>query len=125
VKLQFLLAMVQLAQGHPAQARLAVEKEPALWYRLTGIAIVADAQGQRAESDIALAELERTYATSSAVQVAEVFAHRRDRDAAFEWLGRAFTQRDAGLRWLKVDPLFDSLRADPRYRALLKRLKLS
>jgi TolB-like protein/tetratricopeptide (TPR) repeat protein len=125
VKLRFQLGLVELSQGHPAEARTMIEGEAAPWYRLAGLAIVDDANGRRADADSALTDLCRDYAASAAIQIAEVFGHRADRDAAFEWLERAYAQRDAGLRWLKVDPLFDGLRGDPRYEALLRRMNLS
>jgi len=43
-------------------------------------------------------------------------------DAAFEWLERAFNERDSELVSLKVDPAFDGVRADPRYASLLRRI---
>lgn len=47
-----------------------------------------------------------------------------DKDRAFEWLEKACQERDGWLVWLKADPLFDSLRSDPRFAALLKKLGL-
>lgn len=43
------------------------------------------------------------------------------RDAAFEWLGRAYDVRDTHLIFLTVDPKWDPFRADPRFRDLLAR----
>jgi hypothetical protein len=45
-------------------------------------------------------------------------------DKAHEWLDRAYTQRDDGLPQIKYDRLLDSVRADPRYAALLRKMKL-
>jgi len=45
-------------------------------------------------------------------------------DKAFEWLDRAYAQRDGGLIFTKVDPLLKSLHNDPRYAAFLKKLNL-
>jgi len=48
-----------------------------------------------------------------------------DRDKAFAWLERAFLQRASVMVTLKVDPAFDSLRSDPRFQNLLKRVGLA
>ncbi|HEY0459907.1 MAG TPA: tetratricopeptide repeat protein [Pyrinomonadaceae bacterium] len=44
------------------------------------------------------------------------------RDAAFEWLEKAFEDRNEWLIWLGIEPKFDSLRDDPRYFQLLERM---
>jgi hypothetical protein len=59
-----------------------------------------------------------------AYQIAQIRAFRNEDDAAFEWLERAYDQRDSGLVEMKGDPLLANLRDDPRYLALLKRLRL-
>ena len=41
---------------------------------------------------------------------------------AFEWLEKAADARAADLAWLPVRPVFDSLRSEPRFPALLERL---
>ena len=58
------------------------------------------------------------------VEVVErLYAFQNQPDEAFEWLDRAYAQRDSGLIGTKVDPLLKSLHNDPRYAALLKKLK--
>ena len=59
-----------------------------------------------------------------AYQIAEVYADRGESDKAFEWLNRAYEQRDAGLRSLKIDPYLKSLSHDARYADILKKLRL-
>ncbi|HVE55311.1 MAG TPA: protein kinase [Pyrinomonadaceae bacterium] len=49
-------------------------------------------------------------------------AFETERDAAFEWLEKAFNERNEWLIWLGTEPKFDSLRDDPRYFALLERM---
>jgi hypothetical protein len=44
--------------------------------------------------------------------------------ASFAWLERAYAERDWYLRFQKVAPYWDSLRADPRFASLLERLHL-
>ena len=45
-------------------------------------------------------------------------------DEEFEWLDRAYAQRDRGLIETKVGPLLKSLHNGPRYAAFLKKLNL-
>jgi serine/threonine-protein kinase len=47
-----------------------------------------------------------------------------ENDQGFEWLQKAYDERDQQLYFLKVDPLFDSARSDPRFNALLKKMGL-
>jgi len=60
----------------------------------------------------------------NAYHIAEVYAFRNQPDQAFEWLDRAYTQRDDGLITTKVEPLLKVLHHDPRYAAFLKKLNL-
>lgn len=43
---------------------------------------------------------------------------------AFKWLDEAYKQRDSELPWIGVEPMFDSLRSDPRFHDLLRRMNL-
>lgn len=45
-------------------------------------------------------------------------------DKAFEWLERAYVQRDGAFPVMKGDPLLRNIEQDPRYNALLKKMKL-
>ncbi len=57
--------------------------------------------------------------------VATVFSGLGDRDQAMSWLEKAIEERDPWLTGLKVEPMFDSLRSDPRFVDLLHRAGLS
>jgi serine/threonine protein kinase/Tfp pilus assembly protein PilF len=45
-----------------------------------------------------------------------------DRDQAFVWLGKAAEERNALTLEIKLDPAFDSLRSDPRFPDVLRRV---
>jgi len=47
-----------------------------------------------------------------------------DNDEGFKLSDKAFKEHDPWLCWLKVSPLLDSIRSDPRYTALLKKMNL-
>ena len=71
-----------------------------------------------------MAALISKFQAGSAFQVAEVYAFRGEADKAFEWLDRAYAQRDGGLTAIKGDPLMKNIEHDPRYTAVLKKLRL-
>lgn len=56
--------------------------------------------------------------------IAIAYAALGDKDGAFAELENAYKNHDWFLQRLKVDPFLDSLRDDPRYKDLLKRLNL-
>ena len=56
--------------------------------------------------------------------LAWVAASIGDKDEAFQWLEAAHRQKASLLVALRVEPLFDSLRSDPRFEDLLRRLQL-
>jgi hypothetical protein len=87
-------------------------------------AIAYHALGREKESDAALSELIGKYHAGSAYQIAETCAFRNQSDEAFEWLDRAYAQRDSGLIGTKVDPLLKSLHNDRRFAAFLKKLNV-
>jgi len=45
-------------------------------------------------------------------------------DHAFEWLNKAIDGREARMIYLKVDPMYDALRSDPRFKDLVRRVGL-
>lgn len=57
--------------------------------------------------------------------IAEIYACRGEKEQAFEWPEHAYVERDLGLTWLKIDTHFRSLRGDPRYKALLRKMNLA
>ena len=56
--------------------------------------------------------------------VAEMFTLIGSKDKAFHWLEKAYEERDGGLVTLTVNPIFDPLRSDPRYKELVRRMGL-
>jgi len=57
--------------------------------------------------------------------MAVAYLHLADKDRAFEWFQKAADVGHPGMYTIKVDPQFDSLRSDPRYADLLRRVGLT
>jgi serine/threonine protein kinase/tetratricopeptide (TPR) repeat protein len=56
--------------------------------------------------------------------IASLYARLGEKDQAFEWLEKAYAEHADGLVHLKEELAFDSLRSDPRYADLLRRVGL-
>jgi tetratricopeptide (TPR) repeat protein len=56
--------------------------------------------------------------------IAMVYNGLGDKNKALEWLERACEDRDPGVRELKVNPLLDNIRSEPRFKALLQKMNL-
>ena len=120
----FRLGVIELLEHQPklaAQAFDATGYEP---LQLLGTALAEHDLRRGSESQLALDALVKDYGFNAAYQIAQAYAWRGQTDQAFQWLDRAFVQRDGGLAEVKYDPLLASLRKDPRYRALLTRMGL-
>ena len=111
-----------LARGRGEEALAEAMREPEEAFRLWALAIVHHVLGRRAESDKALCGLIEKCAEGSACQIAEVYGERREPDAAFEWLERAYAHQDGGLCEMKASPRFRALYGDPRWGAFLKKM---
>jgi tetratricopeptide (TPR) repeat protein len=84
---KFALAYVYAVQGNKSEARKILEQLQAFWKQ----------------------NLEQAYF------VAIVFAALGEKDKAFEWLLRALGERPSDILHLKIDPMLDPLRPDPRF----------
>ena len=59
----------------------------------------------------------------SPLEFAYTYASLGEKDHAIEWLEKAYEERDPWL-YVKAEPKLDSLRSDPRFKDLLRRLGL-
>jgi tetratricopeptide (TPR) repeat protein len=118
------IGSVYLAQSRPQEALAEMQQENGPDWRLFGLALAYHALGRKNKSESALAELIQKYGETAAFQVAEVYGFRGQAGQAFEWLDRAYTQRDGALIGIKGNPFLKSLDHDPRYIAFLKKMRL-
>ena len=91
---------------------------------LTGLAQVYAASGMGREMQAVVDELAEQSADRyvSPYNLARVFAAARDGGRTFEWLERAYAERNPDLIELRAEPVFDGVRVDPRFPDLLRRI---
>ena len=91
---------------------------------MAAIGFVHGVAGRKREARQVLADLlnlsKSEYVTSYAVAL--VYAGLGENDEAFAWLNRGYDERTHWLVWLKLDPRWNTLRSDPRFAVLLKRM---
>jgi len=82
--------------------------------------------GQTAKVQTGLGDLRKTakWRYVPTIYFACIYAGLSDKEAAFLWLEKAYQERSDGLTYLKVEPVFDPLRSDPRFEELLRRVGL-
>jgi len=111
------------ALGDLQGARASCETGPDNYLSQECLPIVYDKLGRHADAEAELAKLKTALGEDYAYSYATIYAQWGDRTQALELLERAVRVRDAGLCFLKTDPLLDPLRNEPRFQAVLRELK--
>jgi serine/threonine-protein kinase len=93
---------------------------------LAGLGHVYAVSGKKVEARKLLNELESLARQEyvPAVAIALIYAGLGEKDQAFVWLEKAYEERAFEMTWLKSEPRWDSLRSDPRFANLLRRMGL-
>jgi Flp pilus assembly protein TadD len=91
-----------------------------------GLGHVYGVTGRKNEARAVLTELKQTSEKEylPATSIALVYAGLGEKDQAFVWLEKAYEQRAFHLQWIKLEPRWDSLRSDPRFEDLVRRIGL-
>jgi TolB-like protein/class 3 adenylate cyclase/Tfp pilus assembly protein PilF len=119
------LAITRVLQGRAQEALALAEAESHEVFRNIAFAMIHHALGHPTESEAALQTLIDGFGWTAAYQVAEVYSYRNEFDKAFEWLARAYAQRDPGVMYSATDRLLQPLHADPRWQPFLQRMGLA
>jgi eukaryotic-like serine/threonine-protein kinase len=61
----------------------------------------------------------------SSYSIAQAYIRMGEKEKAFSWLEKAYEERDSGLVTLAIEPMFASVRSDPRFLDLLRRMRLA
>jgi tetratricopeptide (TPR) repeat protein len=126
----FYLGIAHIEIGHFEQALALIERSVELGggasFFVQGIGYVHASAGRRELAQGVLARLDqmadKTYI--SPVYTALIHFRLGDIDRGFEWMDRALEAGDHWAEFIKVFPGFDGARDDPRYAALIEKLRL-
>jgi len=122
-----LVFVQQAAYGEAERAfREAITLSPELSYATAGLAHVLALAGRRGEAEALVAQLEARARNNYVSPVAFCIAHLglRNIDQVFYWFERAYQDRRGWMTYLKVDPIFDPVKDDPRFAEFVKRMGL-
>ena len=123
------LGLIKIQQGDFAGAISAFRRQRELADApliLSQLAVACALAGETEEARALVEELIERAGRGAAAQelVALPYAALGDKERAFEWLHRAYEERTVMLPMIYVEPRCDSLRGDPRFDALLRRIGL-
>jgi serine/threonine-protein kinase len=124
------LGLTLAEQGELGEAervmREAVELPGAGTYDRATLGYVLARAGERAEAEALLRDLEAeaTRGYVSPVAFAVLHIGLGNRNQALDWAERAYDERRGWLAYLPVNPMLDPLREEPRFRALVRRMRL-
>jgi TolB-like protein/class 3 adenylate cyclase/Tfp pilus assembly protein PilF len=119
------LALARMRQGRLEEALSIAQAESHGVFRNLALAMIHHSLGHPEESERALKVMIDEYAWTAAYQIAEVYAVRKEVDKAFEWLERAYVQRDPGTAYSATDSNLRPLHGDPRWKPFLQRMNLA
>jgi serine/threonine-protein kinase len=118
------LSVVHILRGDPAAALAAAEQEPPGDARDLAVAAARQIGSDRAAADAALQSVIDRYADRDAYGIAGLYALRHNSDKTFEWLDRAWTNRNASIENLLFDPFMYRYKDDARFAAFCRKVGL-
>jgi len=118
------LALLDIIQNRPKKAMTNARLETEGFWRDYAVALVPQAQADRAAADRSLNDFIAKNSNGGAFQVAVLYAIRKEPDEMFKWLDTAYATRDSGLSQLAVTPFFLPYMNDPRFVALCQKLNV-
>lgn len=123
---QYMLAELELHEGRVVKALAMFDaiQPPSDPFRMAGRVLALDALHHRAESRAALVEMVKAMGEENPLFVGNTYAGLGDVDRAFFYYERAFAHHDVALIDIVASPFIDNVRRDPRYAALIHRMKL-
>jgi TolB-like protein/Tfp pilus assembly protein PilF len=115
--------LAYLSLGEFEAARESCATPPLVWDNNTCLAVVYHKLNRQSDAAAALAAVRAFYGDDGAFQYAGIYAQWGNIAKALEWLETAYRVHDPGLVDLKVEPLLEPLRQEPRFKEIERKLK--
>jgi serine/threonine-protein kinase len=109
--------------GNYESARAACEVDTSDILNLTCLAITYYKIGRQSDAEAMLKKIQATFGEAAAYQYVRIYTQWGNTAKAFECLDSAIRLRDPSLLYLKLDPLLDPIRKEPRFQAIERELK--
>jgi Flp pilus assembly protein TadD len=108
------------------ELRAAVQAAPANLSCRSGLGVACGALGRRSEALEQLQALETLPSQQRGVALSRAVIHvgLGQTNEALTFMEQALAEKDPSVLWLKVEPAYDRLRGDPRFKEMLKKLGL-
>ncbi|HEV8370736.1 MAG TPA: protein kinase [Pyrinomonadaceae bacterium] len=131
----FVLASLWIAQAYEQKGmyrealdelKRAKSVDPEWFWLDAEIACVYAFSGKRPEAEEILKTLNqrRTAEYLDPTVIAYVYAALGDKEQTFVWLEKAYQERAGNIPWIKLEPKFDSMRKEPEFQDLVRRIGL-
>ena len=119
------LTVIAIQRGDAKAALDAAQQEvEAGGWQEIALALARQISGDAVAADSALEKLIDSQGNEAGFQIAQVYALRNDPDKVFEWLDRAWANRDPGIGQLLYDPFLMRYKDDPRFAAFCQKVRL-
>jgi len=91
---------------------------------IAGLGHVYAVSGNKSEARTVLDQLKQLSGQEyvQPTHIAQIYAGLDERDQAFAWLEKGYEERSFQMQFIKIEPRWDSLRADPRFQDLMRRM---
>jgi TolB-like protein/tetratricopeptide (TPR) repeat protein len=116
--------IIEIQRRNAPAALEAAQRTPPGVYGDMAVAFARQIGGDQNAADAALRTLIEKWADNAAYQIAEVYALRNDDKATFEWLDRAWSNRDTGIQQLLYGTFIMRYKDDPRFAAFCRKVGL-
>ena len=119
------LAMALLFKGDADAARAEIEQETSDIWRAISMPTVYCALGRKADADAAFASLIAKYEKDAPYNIAYGYAFCGNADKAFEWLDKAFADKDPGLNEIVGENSFARIHSDARWLPFMRKIGMA